>query len=57
MSAPANSGPASAPTLSIVELAPFDAISSSGVRASDGSSACNVGLIKVDETPTTAAKA
>ena len=54
-STPANNGPARVPTLSTVEVAPLDAMSSSGVRASDGSSACNAGLISVDETPMTAA--
>ena len=48
-STPARSGPTSVPTLSIVEVAPFDAISSCGVRASDGSSAWSVGLIRVEE--------
>jgi hypothetical protein len=31
-------------------------MSSSGVLASDGSSACSAGLIRVDEIPMTAAK-
>ena len=39
-STPARSGPASVPRLSIVEVAPLAAISSSGVRASEGSTAC-----------------
>ena len=50
-STPANSGPTRVPTLSTVEVAALDAMSSSGVLASDGSSACNAGLISVDETP------
>jgi MFS family permease len=37
--------------------AAFEAPSSSGVRASEGRSACRVGLISVDEMPTTAASA
>ena len=40
---PAINGPRSVPRLSIVEVAAFDAMSSSGVRASDGSRACSVG--------------
>ena len=54
-STPANSGPASVPTLSTVEVAALAAMSSSGVLASDGSSACSAGLISVDEIPMTAA--
>jgi hypothetical protein len=38
-STPATSGPISVPRLSIVEVAPFEAMSSAGVRASDGRSA------------------
>jgi hypothetical protein len=45
----------SVPTLSIVDVAAFAAISSSGVRASDGRSACSVGRTSVDEMPTSAA--
>jgi hypothetical protein len=56
-SAPASSGPAKVPTLSTVDVAPFDAMSSSGVRASDGSSACNAGRMSVDAMPTTAPSA
>ena len=41
----------------MVEVAPFDAINSSGVRASDGSSACSAGRINVEASPTTLAKA
>ena len=56
-SAPANSGPRSVPKLSTVDVAPFEAISSSHVRASDGSNACRAGRKSVDATPTRAANA
>jgi hypothetical protein len=42
--------------LSIIEVAALDAMSSSGVRASEGSSACRVGLMSVHARPNTAAK-
>jgi hypothetical protein len=45
------------PTLSTVDVAALAAMSSSGVRASDGSSACNAGRISVEEMPTSAANA
>ena len=45
------------PRLSIVEVAPFDAISSSGVRASEGSNACSAGRMSVTANPSTAANA
>ena len=54
---PATSGPTSVPRLSTVEVAAFDATSSSGVRVSDGRIAWSVGLIKVEEIPTNAAQA
>ena len=38
----------------MVDVAPFDAISSSGVRASDGSRACSAGRVNVTASPTTA---
>ena len=41
------------PRLSIVEVAPFAAISSRAVRASDGSSAISAGRNSVEQTPTT----
>ena len=43
------------PRLSIVEVDPFEAISSAGVRASDGRIACSAGRKSVDAIPTTAA--
>ena len=54
---PASIGPTSVPSPSIVDVAPFDAISSSGVCARDGSSACSAGLKSVATSPTTAASA
>ena len=54
---PASNGPPRVPTLSTVDVAPLDAMSSSGVRASDGNSACNAGRMSVEETPTSAANA
>ena len=54
-STPARSGPASVPRLSIVELAPLAAISSSGVRASEGRIACIAGRKSVEVIPITAA--
>ena len=50
-STPATSGPTSVPRLSIVDVAPFDAISSSGVRASEGSNACSAGRMSVTANP------
>ena len=47
----------SVPMLSIVDVAPFEAISSSGVRTRDGNSACSAGLMRVEDRPMTAAKA
>ena len=52
-STPAASGPSRVPRLSIVEVAPFAAISSRAVRASDGSSAISAGRNSVEQTPTT----
>ena len=54
---PASIGPTSVPSPSIVDVAPFEAISSSGVCASDGSSAWSAGLKSVATSPTTAASA
>jgi hypothetical protein len=54
-STPATSGPTSVPRPSSVEVAPLEAISSSGVRASEGSSACSAGRTSVEASPTTAA--
>ena len=51
-STPAASGPSRVPRLSIVEVAPFAAISSRAVRASDGSSATSAGRNSVEQTPT-----
>ena len=51
-STPAPSGPRRVPRLSIVEVAPFAAISSLAVLASDGSSAMRAGRKSVEETPT-----
>ena len=45
------------PRLSIVEVAPFAAISSLAVRASDGSSAMRAGRNSVEQTPTADAAA
>jgi hypothetical protein len=56
-SAAATNGPTRVPRLSIVEVAPFDAISSSGVRARDGNSATSAGLMSVVASPSSAAKA
>jgi hypothetical protein len=56
-SKPATSGPTSVATLSIVEVVALAATSSAGVRASEGSSACSVGRMSVDQSPTTAANA
>jgi hypothetical protein len=42
--------------LSIVDVAPFEAINSSGVRTRDGSSACRAGLIRVEDRPIRPAK-
>ena len=56
-STPATNGPTSVPRLSTVEVAAFEATSSSGVRVSDGRIAWSVGLISVDEIPTSAAQA
>ena len=50
---PAARGPTRVPRLSIVEVAPFAAISSRAVRASDGSSATSAGRNSVEQTPTT----
>src|SRR2546430_10336577 len=54
-STPAISGPISVPTLSTVDVAAFAATSSSGVAVNDGSKAWRVGLISVEEIPTSAA--
>ena len=43
--------------LSTVDVAAFAATSSSGVAVSDGSRAWSVGLISVEEIPTSAAQA
>ena len=51
-SSPATSGPSRVPRLSIVEVAPFAAISSVAVRASDGRSATRAGRNSVEQTPT-----
>ena len=51
-SSPAASGPSKVPRLSIVEVAPFAAISSRAVRARDGSSAISAGRNSVEQTPT-----
>jgi hypothetical protein len=45
------------PRLSNVEVAPLEAISSCGVRASEGRVAWRAGLKIVEVTPTTAASA
>ena len=52
-STPAARGPTRVPRLSIVEVAPFAAINSRAVRASDGSSATSAGRNSVEHTPTT----
>src|SRR5205823_179394 len=54
---PASRGPPSVPRLSIVDEAPFEAISSSGVRASEGRIACSAGRKRVEVTPTTPGEA
>ncbi len=56
-SSPAPSGPTSVPIPSTVEVAPFEAISSAGVRARDGSNAWSAGRTSVEATPTGAARA
>ena len=45
------------PKLSIVDVAPLDAMSSSGVRASDGSNAWSAGRMSVTANPSKAANA
>ena len=45
------------PKLSIVDVAPLDAMSSSGVRASDGSKAWSAGRMSVTANPSKAANA
>ena len=40
-----------------MDVAPFEPINSSGVRASEGSNACCAGRTSVAESPTTAARA
>ena len=45
------------PKLSIVDVAPLDAMSSSGVRASDGSNAWSAGRMSVTANPSNAANA
>jgi hypothetical protein len=45
------------PRLSIVDVAPFEPISSCGVRANEGSNACSAGRTSVAVRPTTAESA
>jgi hypothetical protein len=54
-SRPPSAGPAKLPTLSIADDETFDAVSSSGERASDGSSAACAGRNVFDASETNAA--
>ena len=54
---PPSAGPPKMPTLSIVLAATFAAVSSSGVRASDGMRAASAGRKAVAATPTRPAMA